>query len=95
MIGLEILYPYIYNTDYTNTGEVMFSPDFYIDSVQNSKKMVANYIFKDATLNKAAHSYIDAQTKFAKIVVDNTINAAKYSVEAYNNYWYPKKEATA
>ena len=87
--------PFIYNTDYTNTGGVMFSPVFYIESFQNTKKIVADQIFKDAALNKAAHAYIDAQTQFAKMAVNNTIDMAKYSVESISKHWFPKKEGTA
>ena len=91
------LYPLgIYNTTYTNTqGEVMFSPHFFIDTFQNTKKIVADQIFKDPALNKAAHAYIDSQTQFAKMAVNNTIDMAKYSVESISKVWFPKKEGTA
>jgi hypothetical protein len=95
MITVDPMQPYIYNTYYTNTGGVMFGPDFYIDSIQNTKKVVTNQIFVDATLNKAAHAYIDAQTKFAKMITGNMIDLAKYSVETCNKFWFPKKEGTA
>ncbi len=95
MFGLDPMYPSIYNTLYTNTGGVMFSPVFYIESFQNTKKIVADQIFKDAALNKAAHAYIDAQTQFAKMAVNNTIEMAKYSVESISKHWFPKKEGTA
>ncbi len=91
------LYPLgIYNNTYTNTqGEVMFSPVFYIESFQNTKKIVADQVFKDPALNKAAHAYIDAQTQFAKMAVNNTIDMAKYSVETISKYMFPKKDVTA
>jgi len=73
----------------------MFTPHFFIDTFQNTKKVVANQIFKDARLNKAAIDYIDAQTQFAKMAVNNTIDMAKYSVETISSYWFPKKEGTA
>ncbi len=95
MISLDFSQPSIYNTLYTNTGGVMFSPVFYIESFQNTKKIVADQIFKDAALNKAAHAYIDAQTQFAKMAVNNTIEMAKYSVESISKHWFPKKEGTA
>ena len=95
MIIIDPMQPFIYNTDYTNTGGVMFSPVFYIESFQNTKKIVADQIFKDAALNKAAHAYIDAQTQFAKMAVNNTIDMAKYSVESISKHWFPKKEGTA
>lgn len=95
MITIDPMQPYIYNTFNANTGGVMFGPDFYIDSIQNMKKVITNQIFVDATLNKAAHAYIDAQTKFAKVVAGNAIDMAKYSVETASKYWFPKKEGTA
>ena len=86
----------IYNNTYTNTqGGVMFSPAFYIESFQNTKKILTNQIFKDPTLNKAAHSYIDAQTKFALMLTDNTVEIVKYSVESLSKVMFPKKENSA
>ena len=96
MFTLDFYPSAIYNNTYTNTqGEVMFSPHFYIDSFQNTKKIVADQIFTDPALNKAAHAYIDAQTQFAKMAVNNTIDMAKYSVESVSKYLFPKKDSVA
>ncbi len=96
MLTLDFFPIGIYNNTYTNTqGEVMFSPIFYIDSFQSTKKIVADQIFKDPALNKAAHAYIDAQTQFAKMAINNTIEMAKYSVESVSKVLFPKKEGTA
>ena len=96
MFTLDFLPLGIYNNTYTNTqGEVMFSPHFYIDSFQNTKKIVTDQIFKDPALNKAAHAYIDAQTQFAKMAINNTIDMAKYSVETVSKYLFPKKDSVA
>ena len=96
MFTLDFYPTGIYNNTYTyREGEFMFSPIFYIESFQNTKKIVADQIFKDAALNKAAHAYIDAQTQFAKMAVNNTIDMAKYSVESISKHWFPKKEAAA
>jgi hypothetical protein len=73
----------------------MFTPDFYIDSFQSTKKILTNQVFKDPTLNKAAHNYIDAQTAFAKMLASNTLDLAKYSVESVSNVLFPKKEEKA
>ena len=73
----------------------MFTPDFYIDSFQQTKKVLTNQVFKDPTLNKAAHNYIDAQTAFAKMLTTNTIDMAKYSVESVSKVLFPKKEEKA
>ncbi len=96
MFTLDFYPSAIYNNTYTNTqGEVMFSPHFYIDSFQNTKKIVTDQVFKDPALNKAAHAYIDAQTQFAKMAVNNTIDVAKYSVESVSKYLFPKKDSVA
>ncbi len=73
----------------------MFTPHFFIESFQSTKKLVTDQVFKDPALNKAAHAYIDAQTQFAKMAVNNTIDMAKYSVESISKVLFPKKEGTA
>ena len=73
----------------------MFTPDFYIDSFQSTKKILTNQVFKDPTLNKAAHNYIDAQTAFAKMLTSNTVDMAKYSVDSVSKVLFPKKEEKA
>ena len=73
----------------------MFGPDFYIDTFQTTKKVLTDAVFKDATLNKAAHNYIDAQTAFAKMMARNTIDLAKYSVDSVSKVLFPQKEETA
>ena len=70
----------------------MFSPHFYIDTFQTTKKIVTDAVFKDATLNKAAHAYIDAQTAFAKMVTTNAIDLAKYSVDSVSKVLFPQSE---
>jgi hypothetical protein len=95
MLTLDFYPLGIYNTTYTDTGGVMFTPHFFIDTFQNTKKVVTNQIFKDSRLNKAANDYIDAQTAFAKMAVNNTIDMAKYSVESISKVWFPKKDGTA
>ena len=95
MLTLDFYPLGIYNNTYTDTGGFMFTPLFFIDSFQSTKKIVADQIFKDPALNKAAHAYIDAQTQFAKMAVNNTIDMAKYSVESISKHWFPKKEGTS
>ncbi len=74
---------------------MFFTPDFFIDTFQNTKKVVTNAVFKDETLNKAAHAYIDAQTSFAKVLANNTIEMTRYSVDSVSKVLFPKKEGTA
>jgi hypothetical protein len=70
----------------------MFTPDFYIDSFQSTKRMLTNKVITDPTLNKAAHNYIDAQTAFAKMLTANAVDMAKYSVDSVSKVLFPKKE---
>jgi hypothetical protein len=70
----------------------MFTPDFFIDVLQDTKKSMTNQIFKDEVLNKAANDYINAQTTFAKMMVHNTIDMAKYSVDSVSKLLFPKME---
>ena len=73
----------------------MFTPEFFIDSFQGTKKAVTNAVFQDKTLNKAAHAYIDAQTAFAKVLVNNTVEMTRYSVDSISTVLFPKKDSTA
>ena len=68
----------------------MFGPDFFIDTFQESKRVVTNYVFKDPTLNKAANDYINAQTAFAKMLSHNAIDLTKYSVESISKVLFPQ-----
>ena len=95
MLTLDFYPLGIYNDTNTYTGGVMFSPSFYIESFQNTKKVITNQIFKDPVLNKAAHAYIDAQTKFALMLADNTLEVAKYSVESVSKVLFPKDKENA
>ena len=96
MFALDFNPAALYSNAYTNTqGGFMFSPDFYIDNFQNTKKVVTNAIFKDSRLNKAAHAYIDAQTAFAKVLSNNTIEMTRYSVDSISAVLFPKKAETS
>ena len=56
----------------------MFTPNFYIDQFQATKKIVADQIFKDQPeLQEVATKFIDTQTAFAKMLVDNTVAVNK------------------
>lgn len=68
----------------------MFTPDFFIDTVQETKRVITNQVFKDTTLNKAANDYINAQTAFAKMLAHNTIDLTKYSVESISKVLFPQ-----
>ena len=68
----------------------MFTPEFYIDSFQGTKKAMTDVVFKDKTLNKAAHAYIDAQTTFAKMLVSNTRDMTSYSMNSFTSSFLKK-----
>lgn len=68
----------------------MFTPDFFIDTFQETKRVITNQVFKDPTLNKAAQDYINAQTAFAKMLSHNAIDLTKYSVESISKVLFPQ-----
>ena len=70
----------------------MFTPDFYIDLLQTTKRTMTNQVNKDETLNKAANDFISAQTAFAKMLLNNTLTLTQYSVESISKVLYPKEE---
>jgi len=78
-----------------NTIKSFYSPEFYIDSFQNTKKLVTDKVITDKTLNKAAHSYIDAQTAFAKVLVNNAMDIAKVITENVSDKVLQKTKAKA
>lgn len=53
----------------------------FINYVQSAKKSMTDRIIKDQELNEMAHKYIEAQTQFANMLVDNTENMMKYSFD--------------
>ena len=48
---------------------------------QSAKKSMTDKIIKDPELNEMAHKYIDAQTQFANMLLDNTECMMKYSFD--------------
>jgi hypothetical protein len=69
----------------------MFTPDAVIDNIQGIKRSFTNQVITDPTLNKVAHSFIDAQTEFAKMLARNAITVAQYSAEAASKGMFSKK----
>lgn len=70
----------------------MFSPEFFIDAIQHTKQSVFNRIIQDDELRRIANRYIQAQTDFAKMMVRNAIDLAKYSVD--NSFCSQKEQAS-
>jgi hypothetical protein len=77
----------------------MFAPyltlEAHIDAFQTTKRGLTDKVITDPTLNKAAHEYIDAQTAFAKMLVKNFTDLAKYSVDSYANKAFPQTKEKA
>lgn len=71
----------------------MFTPVFYIETIQNTKKAVANAVITDKDLKSAVTSYIDAQTELSKILVSNTIEATRLAVEKSRDLFANKSAA--
>jgi hypothetical protein len=69
----------------------MFSPEFFIDTIQNAKKSVFNRIIADPELRAVSDRFINTQSDFAKMLVANTIDLAKYSLDKF----CPKNKETA
>lgn len=68
----------------------MFSPYNFIDKVQDLKKSAFNYVVSDPELRKVSDRYINTQTEFAKMIVSNAFDLAKYSLDKV----YPRKKET-
>jgi hypothetical protein len=67
---------------------MMFTPEFFIDTIQTTKKSVFNRIVQDPELQRVAERYVNTQTEFAKMLVRNAIDLAKYSLDKCS----PQKE---
>lgn len=51
----------------------MFTPEQFIDSVQNAKKQVVNTFVVNEQIKKGLIEVIDAQTAFSKTVAQNAL----------------------
>lgn len=63
----------------------MFTPDFYIDAIQNSKKQFVNTFVKHDGIKDALNAFVDGQTEYTKA-------AAKVGVDVSTKLF---KETTA
>jgi hypothetical protein len=66
------------------------NPSYYIDSFQSVKRSLTNKVITDETLNKAANSFIDAQSVWAKMVAENSINLTKHYFDHLAKVIYTK-----
>lgn len=51
----------------------MFTPDYFIDSVQNAKKQIVETYVVDKEIKKSLIALIDAQTNYSKTVAENAL----------------------
>jgi hypothetical protein len=70
----------------------MFTPEFFIDTIQSTKRGVFKQIIKDPDLQRIADRYLDAQTEFANMMIKNSIDVAKYSFDRATECVFSKKE---
>lgn len=68
----------------------MFTPDFFIDGVQNAKKQFVNTVVTNEGFKKELNKLIDAQTEFAKGQVKTTLDIAQAIVKNASSYVYAK-----
>lgn len=59
----------------------MFTPDFYIDGVQNAKKQFVSTVVTDDKFKTELIKLVDAQTEFAKGQVKTTLAIAEAFVK--------------
>ena len=53
----------------------------FLNYIQSTKKTMTDKIIKDPELNEMAHKYIEAQSQFANMLLDNTQCMMKYSFD--------------
>lgn len=80
---------YQFNMFDPNTYKSLYTPDFFIDTLQKTKSVMTDKVITDPVLNKAAHNFMDAQTAFAKAMSNNATTIAKHSVDSLCKYWFP------
>lgn len=61
----------------------MFTPDFFIETIQNAKKQAVNTFVVDAKIKAGLIEVIDAQTEFTKTVAKNTLTFAQLYVQNF------------
>ena len=73
----------------------MFTPDYFITSVQNAKRYVVSTFVQDEKIKQGLNDYIDAQENFVKVVSKNALDFTKLAVETatktdFTKYFYTK-----
>ena len=55
------------------------SPKLFVSAFQGIKTYFINNTMEEGKLRDAAHKYVDTQTSFANMLIDNTITAVSYT----------------
>jgi len=77
-------------TDYTTLFMSSVTIELQLDVIQQVKKNLTDRIIKDPILNKSAHNFINSQTQFAKMLVNNFTDISKYYVDSQTKSLFPK-----
>jgi len=77
-------------TDYKSLFMSGVTIELQIDMLQQLKKNLTDKIIKDPILNKSAHNFINSQTQFAKMLVNNFTDISKYYVDSQTKSLFPK-----
>ena len=67
---------------------MFITPQSFITSVQSAKRIFTNTFITDQTFNKVANDYITAQEEFANMLVNNTLEVAKYCTNGAASQWF-------
>jgi len=68
----------------------MFTPSYVIDSFQSCKTAMTRNLINDKVIVKICERFINAQTDFAQVIIQNNLEVSKYSIDCYLNTWFPK-----
>lgn len=66
----------------------MFTPEFFIDSVQSAKKQIVSTFVTDAKFKAELNKLIDSQTEFAKGQVKTTLSIAEALIKNASTAFY-------
>lgn len=77
-------------TDYKSLFMSGVTIELQIDMFQQLKKNLTDRIIKDPVLNKSAHNFINSQTQFAKMLVNNFTDISKYYVDSQTKALFPQ-----
>ena len=69
----------------------IYAPTFFIDTLVGTKKHMTNKIITHPEMNKVAINFINAQSDFAKMMINNYVLVSKVFVDTMSTYWFPKR----